>query len=120
MQTVTEPKSKTKTKTLAKADTIRARKDVKTKVEAKVVTPESTLAELLSKPFLDKCEALTDREAEIVVCIWKGYRNSEIADALKISSKTVEAHRAHVMLKYRCTNVIQMIRVAMAKGVIKV
>ena len=44
-------------------------------------------------------EALTQREQEILQLIWSGLKNKEIAQRLKISVKTVEAHRANMMKK---------------------
>src|SRR5215204_1512391 len=41
-------------------------------------------------------ESLTDREREILQLIWAGFKNNEIAQRLKISMKTVEAHRATI------------------------
>lgn len=75
---------------------------------------------LLAKSALEKYEDLTDREMEVIKYIWEGYFNNEIATLLKLSVKTVEVHRANIMLKYRTKNVIQMIRIAIAKEIIKI
>ena len=75
---------------------------------------------LLVKSSLDECPDLTDRETEIMKLVWEGYSNIEIGGLLKLSKKTVEAHRSNIMGKYRTTNVIQMIRIALKKGIIKV
>src|SRR2546426_7697109 len=45
--------------------------------------------------------SLTDREQEILQLIWNGLKNREIGTRLKISVKTVEAHRANMMKKLR-------------------
>ena len=47
-------------------------------------------------------ETLTQREQEILQLIWSGLKNKEIAQRLKISVKTVEAHRANMMKKFAC------------------
>jgi DNA-binding NarL/FixJ family response regulator len=41
--------------------------------------------------------SLTSREKEIVELIWAGFKKKEIGQRLKISVKTVEAHRANMM-----------------------
>jgi FixJ family two-component response regulator len=41
-------------------------------------------------------EDLTDREQEILLLIWSGLKNKEIGHKLKISVKTIEAHRANM------------------------
>lgn len=43
--------------------------------------------------------ALTDRERQILTLIGQGRANKEIADALSISIRTVETHRARIMQK---------------------
>ena len=79
-----------------------------------------TLTAMLTKLALDKYSDLTERETEVVQHIWEGYANKEIAELLKLAGKTVEAHRHNVMIKYHTGNVMQMIRIALAKGIIKV
>ena len=75
---------------------------------------------LLSKSSLDKYGELTEREVEVIQYIWESYTNEETAELLKLSKKTVEAHRHNIMMKYNTSNVMQMIRIALAKGIIKV
>ncbi|WHZ24138.1 MAG: Two-component transcriptional response regulator, LuxR family [Nitrospira sp.] len=57
-------------------------------------------------------EALTTREQEILDLIWTGFKNKEIAQRLKISVKTVEAHRANMMKKIRVSNTAQLLKAA--------
>ena len=42
---------------------------------------------------------LSDREKEVLVCMAKGQKNSEIADALNISVHTVITHRKNIVKK---------------------
>ena len=65
-------------------------------------------------------EALTDREQEILQLIWSGLKNKEIAQRLKISVKTVEAHRANMMKKVRVSNAAQLLNAAIQEGLIQV
>lgn len=48
---------------------------------------------------------LTDRETEVLKLICKEYTNSEIADKLFISVRTVEAHKRNLLEKTGCKNV---------------
>ena len=65
-------------------------------------------------------EALTDREQEILQLIWSGLKNKEIAHRLKISVKTVEAHRANMMKKVRVSNAAQLLNAAIQEGLIQI
>jgi DNA-binding NarL/FixJ family response regulator len=65
-------------------------------------------------------EALTNREHQILQLIWSGLTNKEIATRLKISVKTVEAHRATMMKKVRVSNTAQLLKAAIQEGVIQV
>jgi len=64
-------------------------------------------------------ESLTGREHEILQLIWTGLKNKEIAQRLKISVKTVEAHRANMMKKVRVSNTAQLLKAAIQGGMIK-
>ena len=65
-------------------------------------------------------EALTNREQEILQLIWTGLKNREIAQRLKISVKTVEAHRATMMKKVRVSNTAQLLKAAIQDGMIQI
>lgn len=64
-------------------------------------------------------EALTTREQEILELIWTGFKNKEIAQRLKISVKTVEAHRANMMKKIRVSNTAQLLKAAIQGKMLK-
>ena len=64
-------------------------------------------------------EALTKREHEILQLIWSGLKNREIAQQLKISVKTVEAHRAAMMKKVRVSNTAQLLKAAIQDGIVQ-
>jgi DNA-binding NarL/FixJ family response regulator len=63
--------------------------------------------------------SLTDREQEILQLIWNGLKNREIGSRLKISVKTVEAHRANMMKKLRVSNAAQLLKAAIEEGFIR-
>jgi two-component system, LuxR family, response regulator FixJ len=53
---------------------------------------------------------LTPREAEILKLVVDGLSSKEIAAQLKVSFKTVEAHRAKIMRKMEANGVAQLVR----------
>ena len=71
-------------------------------------------------PRRKRPEALTSREHEILQLICGGLKNKEIAQRLKISVKTVEAHRANMMKKVRVSNTAQLLKAAIQGGMIRV
>jgi len=55
---------------------------------------------------------LTARERQICAYLCKGWSTKEIARHLKISTRTVEDHRSHILKKYKARNLVElMIRV---------
>ena len=65
-------------------------------------------------------EDLTPREQQILGLIWSGLKNREIATRLKISVKTVEAHRATMMKKVRVSNTAQLLKAAIQDRLIQI
>lgn len=78
--------------------------------------------ELLSHPsFKDNnkpndYEELSEREREILSYICDGKSNQEIGEKLFISKRTVEKHRANLMLKTNCSNTASLVVFAVKKG----
>lgn len=70
-------------------------------------------------PRAKRPESLTSREQEILEHIWAGFKNKEIGQRLKISVKTVEAHRANMMKKMRVANTAQLLKAAISSGTIR-
>ncbi|HVG03098.1 MAG TPA: LuxR C-terminal-related transcriptional regulator [Nitrospira sp.] len=85
-----------------------------TKNRTKTHVPEPLLPPRKRRP-----EALTTREQEILELIWTGFKNKEIAQRLKISVKTVEAHRANMMKKIRVSNTAQLLKAAIQGKMLK-
>ena len=56
---------------------------------------------------------LTNREAQVLERIVAGRLNKQIADDLNISIKTVEAHRANIMEKFRANTVADLLKIAL-------
>jgi two-component system response regulator NreC len=62
---------------------------------------------------------LTPREEEILALLAEGQSNRAVAERLGISGRTVESHRAHMMIKLQCKSVVEMIKYALRNGFIK-
>ncbi len=62
---------------------------------------------------------LTSRESELLQLIAEGRVNKQIASDLKISIKTVEKHRQHLMEKLNIHEIAGLTRYAIAAGVIE-
>ena len=63
-------------------------------------------------------DTLTPREREILKLIAEGYKNREMAEALFISPKTVQKHRANLMEKLNLHNAVALTVFAIEKGII--
>jgi DNA-binding NarL/FixJ family response regulator len=63
-------------------------------------------------------EILTPRQREIVELIAEGKSTKEIAFLLKVSVKTVEAHRAQLMERLGIHDVASLVRYAMRVGLV--
>ncbi len=62
------------------------------------------------REFKERLATLTRRERQVVEWVASGKANKEIADALGISPKTVEAHRAQCFSKLRVCNLAELVR----------
>jgi two-component system, LuxR family, response regulator FixJ len=63
--------------------------------------------------------SLSAREREVLSLVAAGKANKEVAAALRLSPKTVEVHRAHVMSKMAVDSLAELIRVAILAGAIR-
>ena len=64
-------------------------------------------------------DTVTQREREILKLLAEGYTNSQIADMLYISVKTVEKHRSNIMAKLDLHNVANLTTLAIEKGLVE-
>ncbi len=62
--------------------------------------------------------ALTRREREIVQLLTEGRNNRETAEALGISVKTVETHRARIMSKLHMESFAELVRYAIRNNIV--
>jgi FixJ family two-component response regulator len=61
-----------------------------------------------------RLETLTQREREVMDLVVLGRKNKQIADALGISVKTVEAHRAKTMEKMDVSSVAELVKATLS------
>jgi DNA-binding NarL/FixJ family response regulator len=64
-------------------------------------------------------EPLTAREQEVIKLIAEGYSSRDIAQALVISEKTVERHRANILEKLGMHDRVQLTRYAIRRGLVE-
>ena len=61
----------------------------------------------------DRFDALTAREREVLDLVVQGQSNKAVANALGLSAKTVEFHRAKVMEKLQVRSLADLVKLAM-------
>jgi two-component system response regulator NreC len=66
----------------------------------------------------DMASTLTPRELQVLRLIIHGYTNQQIADNLVLSVRTVETHRANIMGKLGLHNRAELVRYALAHGLL--
>ena len=64
-------------------------------------------------------DPLTAREQEVVKLIAEGYSTKQIAEALVISEKTVERHRANILEKLGMHDRVELTRYAIRRGLVE-
>ena len=85
----------------------------------KIYMSES-LAAVFAEKFVDGrlptggslIEQLSDRELEVFQLLGKGYETRRVAEMMKVSMKTVQAHCAHIKEKLKLTNAAELLREA--------
>jgi DNA-binding NarL/FixJ family response regulator len=75
-------------------------------------------AKLVVDAALPALAPLSDRERDVLHLLALGYTNQEIAGRLFISVRTVDTHRAHIMLKLSLETRAELVMFALANGVI--
>jgi DNA-binding CsgD family transcriptional regulator len=76
---------------------------------------KSAKKEAITHPQL---EQLTFRQREILQLVARGHTTKQIADLLRISVKTVEAHRLRLMRRLKIENVPGLVRFAIRSGLV--
>ena len=67
----------------------------------------------------NSAQQLTKRELEVLAYIAKGFTNRQIADALFLSFRTVNTHRANLMQKLNIHDTAGLVRHAISLGLVK-
>jgi len=65
-----------------------------------------------------EADPLSEREREVLRLLALGHTNQEIAKQLYISVRTAETHRAHIMQKLRLGSRAELVRYALAHGLL--
>jgi len=73
-----------------------------------------------SEEIASKEAVLSTRETEILKLFVEGLSNSEIADKLFISIRTVESHKNHIMQKMGFKSTVEMVKYAIKNNITKI
>ncbi len=63
---------------------------------------------------------LTKRELEVLQIFAEGFNNSEIADKLFLSVRTIESHKNHILQKTNMKNSVELIKFAIKNKIIEI
>jgi DNA-binding CsgD family transcriptional regulator len=64
-------------------------------------------------------DPLTARELEVLRLVARAYTSDQIAEALAISRRTVDHHRANVLAKLGMHNRVELTRYAIRRGLVE-
>jgi DNA-binding NarL/FixJ family response regulator len=78
--------------------------------------PQSGSGEASLPPSLPRQYILTPREREVLAQITAGTSNKEGGRQLRISTRTFEVHRAHIMEKLGARNAADLVRIALSEN----
>jgi DNA-binding NarL/FixJ family response regulator len=73
---------------------------------------------LSRKGIVNRYDALSEREREVLQLIAEGHSGKQVAELLSISPATVETHRAHILQKLDVHNTAELVLYAVRRGVI--
>jgi two-component system response regulator NreC len=76
-------------------------------------------ARIAAEPPPGPPDGLSAREVEVLRMIALGNTNTQIAQELHLSVRTVETHRAHIQQKLRLTERSELVRYALDRGLVK-
>jgi DNA-binding NarL/FixJ family response regulator len=66
-----------------------------------------------------ECLPLTPREIEVVQLLAEGNSNKAVADALSVSTRTVESHRNHIMHKMNFASFSELVKFAVRHNLVE-
>jgi DNA-binding NarL/FixJ family response regulator len=73
---------------------------------------------LSEKGIVNRFDALSEREREVLQLIAEGHSCKEVAELLSISPATVETHRTHILQKLDVHNTAELVLYAFRRGVV--
>jgi two-component system response regulator NreC len=76
-------------------------------------------ARVAAEPPPGPPDGLSEREVEVLRMIALGHTNAEIAEALYLSVRTVETHRAHIQQKLRLGSRADLVRYALEHNLVQ-
>lgn len=79
-------------------------------IAAWVASSQKRQAQSLAAQRRALLDTLSAREREVLRCVLDGMLNKQIADALKVTMRTVETHRARVIEKMKVKNTVELAR----------
>jgi two-component system response regulator NreC len=94
-------------------------KAVRLAAEGKTYLQPELGARLAAERELSTPDALSSRELDVLRLIALGHTNGEIADALFLSVRTVQSHRAHIQQKLGMTSRSDLVRYALDRRLIE-
>lgn len=68
---------------------------------------------------VDRLDRLSTREREVLKALADGLSNKEIGERLFISHRTVDTHRTNLMKKLGVHNLAELVRIAIAAGLVR-
>ena len=80
----------------------------------------SSLPKSLHRTTAEQPDNLSEREIDILLGVCRGLSTQEIADALYISKRTVDKHRANILEKSGCKNTASLVVYAIRQGLVEV
>ena len=84
--------------------------------DALAVLASRQQAQALRIDIDSKLAKLTQRERQVLLLSLEGMPSREIAAALKISSRTIDGHRARIYLKTNVNSVLELVQLASRSG----
>jgi len=78
------------------------------------IDAENRRKRVAKEVILARLTALTTRERQVMDLVVAGKANKQIAELLRVSEKTVEVHRKHVMNKMHAGSVVELVRIALS------
>lgn len=88
---------------------------ISNKVISRLLQQDGEVKEVFSS---SEYESLTMREQEVLRLLVNGYSVKQIGTELFISAKTAENHKASIMSKLKCKNMVKLVRFAYEIGLV--